>query len=92
MDIEQGDNCMHDYVRVYNGNDDQAPVIGTYCGVTVPPPITSQGSMMFVRFSSDLSLGKTGFRAVYTKSASCKLTYVIYSFGICYFEIQILSK
>ncbi|XP_033761795.1 cubilin-like [Pecten maximus] len=70
MDTEFYASCIHDYVSVYNGDDDDAPLIGTYCGSTVPAPITSLGSALFVRFVSDPSVQRTGFRAVYTKSSS----------------------
>ncbi|XP_069122184.1 cubilin-like [Argopecten irradians] len=70
MDTEFYSSCIHDYISVYNGNDDAAPLIGTYCGNTIPSPITSLGSAMFIRFASDQSVQATGFRAVYTKSSS----------------------
>ncbi|XP_021339749.1 cubilin-like, partial [Mizuhopecten yessoensis] len=70
MDTEFYASCIHDYVSVYNGNDEAAPLVGTYCGNTIPAPITSLGSAMFVRFASDGSVQRTGFRAVYTKSPS----------------------
>ncbi|KAL3836256.1 hypothetical protein ACJMK2_021695 [Sinanodonta woodiana] len=70
MDIEEVADCGHDYVTVMDGNDESAPLIGTYCGNVVPLPITSQGSALYVKFISDFSVQRTGFRAVYTKSAS----------------------
>ncbi|XP_050407117.2 cubilin, partial [Patella vulgata] len=71
MDVEQrGSGCNHDYLRVLDGNDVNSPEIGTYCGTTVPAPITSQGSAMFVVFISDGYSQSSGFRATYTKSAS----------------------
>lgn len=35
-------NCTLDLVRVRDGDDPDAPLIGTYCLSRVPPPITSQ--------------------------------------------------
>ncbi|KAK3106526.1 hypothetical protein FSP39_021900 [Pinctada imbricata] len=70
MDIENHDSCRHDSVTVYDGNNEGASVIGTYCGRTVPQPITTQGSAMFVTFVSDPSVQTSGFRATYTKSVS----------------------
>lgn len=70
MDTEFYSSCVHDYVAVYNGNDDDAPLIGQYCGTVIPTPLTSLGSAMFVTFISDPSVQKSGFRAVYTKSSS----------------------
>ena len=72
MNIEAQDTCSHDSVAVYDGNDDQAPLIGRYCGNTIPAPVSSQGSAMYVVFTSDASTHLTGFRATFTKSVSSK--------------------
>ena len=70
MDVEEHGECDHDYVIVYDGNDEFAPEVGRYCGTTVPSAITSQGSALFVQFVSDYSRLGTGFRATYSKSMS----------------------
>lgn len=70
MDIESTQSCNDDYVRVLSGNDADAPELGRYCGMTVPPPLTSTGSSLFVIFVSDSVAQKAGFRAVYTRSTS----------------------
>ncbi|XP_071787824.1 cubilin-like isoform X2 [Asterias amurensis] len=71
MDIEQSTTgCEHDYITLYEGNDDSAPVIDQYCGTSIPAPITSFGSALTVSFVSDSSLQLTGFRAVYSTSLS----------------------
>lgn len=63
-------NCSSSYVQVYNGDDDDGILRGTYCGTTAPGSITSTGSAMFVRFVSGPVSEGAGFRAVYTKSLS----------------------
>ncbi len=73
MDIENRGSCARDYVRVLDGNDADSPELGRYCGTTIPPPIRSQGSALFVIFISDVSIERTGFRATYTKSTSSEL-------------------
>lgn len=35
-------NCSMSFVRVQDGDDSDAPVIGNYCLTRVPSPITSQ--------------------------------------------------
>ena len=72
MDIEVLSNCSHDSVSVYNGDSIDAPLIGSYCGTRVPASITSFGSVLTVHFVSDSTLEQAGFRAIYTKSTSCK--------------------
>ncbi|XP_048237900.1 cubilin-like isoform X1 [Haliotis rufescens] len=80
MDVESRGSCSRDYVKVLDGNDANSPELGTYCGNTVPSPIQSQGSAMFVIFMSDASIQGTGFRATYTKSSSsCGGTYTAQS-------------
>jgi len=70
LDLENSNNCEHDHIKVYDGED----VIGTprmtLCGSTIPPPITSFGSTLTVRFVSDRSIERTGFQAFYTESSS----------------------
>ena len=70
MDLEVNDGCNRDYVQVLDGVDENAPLIGKFCGTTSPSPITSQGMALFVQFVSDPSFQATGFRATYTKSTS----------------------
>mgnify|MGYP002259910321 CR=1 FL=1 len=72
MDIEELNNCGYDYVEVLDGDNAMAPRAGKYCGTRVPPPIVSSGMALFVIFKSDASDERGGFRAVYTKSISCK--------------------
>ncbi|WAR06690.1 CUBN-like protein, partial [Mya arenaria] len=53
MDLELSNDCTKDYVLVQDGVDEQAPVIGQYCGEHSPTPVTSQGSALYVTFVSD---------------------------------------
>ena len=72
MDIEgeSGGNCSRDYIQVLDGNDEFSPVIGTFCGNTLPAQMTAIGASMVVRFVSDSTVQQRGFRAIYTKSTS----------------------
>ena len=49
-----------DTVTVYDGADDSGRVLGTFSGTDIPPPMTSTGSDMFVRFQTDT--GNYGFQ------------------------------
>ncbi len=47
-----------DYLRIYNGNNSSAPLIGSYSGNNIPPDITStatDGSLTFYWYSSNSS-------------------------------------
>ncbi|XP_078600494.1 blastula protease 10-like [Branchiostoma floridae x Branchiostoma japonicum] len=58
--------CVYDFVKVYDGADERAPLLGTYCGETNPPDLTSSGDQMFITFSSDSSRNETGFFIEYS--------------------------
>ena len=54
-----------DYVRVYDGDSISAPLIGEFSGSSLPAPITSSSTKLYVRFTSDGSSEYTGFNARY---------------------------
>jgi hypothetical protein len=60
-----GTDCPNDFIKIYDGKDEHAPVIGTFCGLgKFPYSIIGTGSDLFVEFVSSgagpLS-GNTGF-------------------------------
>ena len=54
-----------DYVSVYDGDSTSAPLIGRFSGSSLPAPITSSSTKLYVRFTSDSSLEYRGFNARY---------------------------
>ena len=54
-----------DYVRVYDGDSTSAPLIGQFSGSSLPAPITSSSTKLYVRFTSDGSSTYAGFTARY---------------------------
>ncbi|XP_078660091.1 procollagen C-endopeptidase enhancer 2-like [Branchiostoma floridae x Branchiostoma belcheri] len=67
FDVEAGGpSCFYDYVAVYDGADTSAPLIGKFCGNSIPAPMHSHGNALTVRFVTDNSVTETGFRLVYT--------------------------
>ena len=50
------------------GGDDEAPLIGRYCGNTLPSEHVSSGNEIYVRFKTDHSVSGTGFRIRYDLS------------------------
>lgn len=59
FNIEQG----YDYLYIYDGNNTSAPLIGTYTGNSLPNGgvISSSGSSITVRMTSDEIIQSTGF-------------------------------
>ncbi|XP_047455679.1 cubilin [Mugil cephalus] len=66
MNLENHGSCSFDYVEVRDGRTETDPLIGKYCGTTLPAPILSSSNRLWIRFKSDNSVARGGFRAVYT--------------------------
>ena len=54
-----------DYVSVYDGDSISAPLIGQFSGRSLPAPVTSSSTKLYVRFTSDGSRQYRGFAARY---------------------------
>lgn len=59
-------SCVYDGIEIHDGASVIAPLIGRYCGKTVPGTLFSTGSFLFVRMITDDSMAKKGFRARYS--------------------------
>ncbi|XP_026321881.1 tolloid-like protein 1 [Hyposmocoma kahamanoa] len=58
--------CEYDSVTVHSRlGADVLRRHGVFCGSALPPPVTSDGSVLRVQFTSDPSVHRTGFGAVY---------------------------
>ena len=65
FDVESSANCTRDYLEVYDGSSSSDPVIGTYCGNTIPDSITATsatGGLTFF-FHSNSSVNNPGWKA-----------------------------
>jgi len=61
-------DCEYDSVELRSGfadGDETGKVHGTFCGSTLPQPITSVGNKLRITFSTDNTVQKTGFSAVF---------------------------
>ena len=56
---------VHDNVYVYDGGSSSSPLIGKFNGKSLPGAITSSHNKLFVRFTTDGSVLKSGFAASY---------------------------
>jgi hypothetical protein len=63
FDIKEGD-----FVRVYNGGDATAPLIGEYNNAIPPPALVRSGNSMFIRFTTDSQEAGLGFQARWSNS------------------------
>lgn len=58
--------CEYDSVTVHSRlGDDVLRRHGAFCGTNLPPPVTSDGSVLRVQFTSDASVHRSGFAAAY---------------------------
>ncbi|KAG9331741.1 hypothetical protein JZ751_017274 [Albula glossodonta] len=69
LENNNGD-CSTDYVEILDGDNYNAPSVGTYCGSEVPHPVTSYGDALVVNFISNSAYSEKGFRATYAASTS----------------------
>jgi len=65
FNIEFCTSCCFDSVKVYDGADDSAPLIGLFCGGKLPEDLISSSNYLFVSFKSDAYVRKDGFRSTY---------------------------
>ncbi|KAJ3611231.1 hypothetical protein NHX12_021247, partial [Muraenolepis orangiensis] len=64
--------CSYDYVKLYNGPNTQAPLIGTFCGATPPPANSTTGSSLTLVFRSDSSVSLLGFQMMWEQYGCTK--------------------
>jgi hypothetical protein len=58
-----------DLVTVYDGPDTTSPVLGVYSGTTIPPPVSSTGNKMLIRFLPEGGTPAAGWSANYSTTA-----------------------
>ncbi|XP_040063015.1 uncharacterized protein LOC8040272 [Ixodes scapularis] len=66
FDIEAHDSCGFDYVKVFDGGDESAPLLNIFCGNQLPREITSSSDSLLLRFHTDQGTTKSGFVALYS--------------------------
>ncbi|KAM9861144.1 inactive serine protease PAMR1 [Aulostomus maculatus] len=69
LSLESDHLCRYDYVEVRDGNDLNSPVIGRFCGDTVPSLIKSSGNNMHILFISDGYNNFEGFVLTFQESS-----------------------
>jgi len=71
FDVEYDNSCDYDWLKIYNGSNTSAPLLGTWCGTDSPGTVqatNSAGSLTFV-FHSDYSVTKQGWKTVISCSS-----------------------
>ena len=55
----------YDSLTIYDGASNTSPIMGKYCGDSVPPSHVSSSNQILVHFQSDWSVAKSGFKMEY---------------------------
>jgi hypothetical protein len=72
FDLEDEPNCIYDWLKIYDGPDFTAPLLGMWCGSNSPGTLTStdaSGALTF-EFHSDEGLTATGWEAILSCTGS----------------------
>jgi len=68
LNFNRFDLAANDVVTIYDGPGSTSPVIGSFSGSSLPPPVHSTGPALFISFSSDGTFNANGFQADFTST------------------------
>ena len=74
FDVEYEENCDNDVAKVFDGPDNLAPQLGSFCGNELPDDVVSADNTVYVSFETDSSTKWDGFEIKYTAVDSGKNT------------------
>ncbi|KAI5643882.1 CUB domain-containing protein [Phthorimaea operculella] len=63
--LEYSTWCKYDYLKVYDGSNENSPLVGKFCGRSHPESYTSSTNQIFIIFRSDAIDAAEGFRFTY---------------------------
>ncbi|KAG9511404.1 Tolloid-like protein 1, partial [Fragariocoptes setiger] len=66
FDLEQHQECLFDYVSVYDGASDDDSALGKFCGTKKPLTLVSSFEQLTLLFKSDASNVRRGFNATHS--------------------------
>ena len=69
LQLETSQDCIYDYLEIYDGESDTANKLDKLCGSETPDTMESSGPQLFLRFHSDSSGEFKGFKLRYVKKA-----------------------
>ena len=58
-------------MTLYNGGSTTSPMLGKYCGYSIPPSHVSSNNEILIHFQSDSSVTYTGFQIEYNRIVQC---------------------
>lgn len=57
--------CDFDHLAAFDGASEEAPLLGSWCGHHLPPPITSRHNQLLLLLHTDRSTTRRGFSVAY---------------------------
>ncbi|CAH1793785.1 unnamed protein product [Owenia fusiformis] len=66
FELEPHQECAYDHIELYDGEDEEARSLGSYCGSSVPHAMSSSRNKMYMTFFSDASVQRKGFNAIHS--------------------------
>uniref|UniRef100_A0A8C2FV93 Metalloendopeptidase n=1 Tax=Cyprinus carpio TaxID=7962 RepID=A0A8C2FV93_CYPCA len=67
FETEKHDNCAYDYLELRDGDSENSPLLGRFCGYEKPDDIKSSSNQLWMKFVSDGFVTKAGFAANFFK-------------------------
>ncbi|KAF4532444.1 hypothetical protein B566_EDAN014449, partial [Ephemera danica] len=61
FELEADNNCQFDFLEIRNGGSALSPLIGQFCGNSIPRTITSFSQSLYLLFHTDSSVNRKGF-------------------------------
>ncbi|XP_014254813.1 cubilin-like [Cimex lectularius] len=70
FDVEFSHGCNRDYLEIRNGGTETSPVIGRFCGKTIPREIISHSNKLYLSFISDKTVGGNGLKILWDEGST----------------------
>lgn len=76
--MEQQVHCANFRLfQIYDGMTMDDPLIGRYCGTTIPAEFVSTSNVLYVQFHTDSTIAGAGFNASFVQQdGSCTFHYI----------------
>ena len=82
----------YDSLTIYDGGSSTSPMMGKYCGDSIPPSHVSSSNEVLIRFESDGSVTEAGFQMEYNpignthqfKTTLNTMRIIIQNFGVLF--------
>ena len=101
FNLEASNSCQNDYVLIRNGHAPDSPILGRYCGSSLPSPIVASNNIVSVQFVTNSINQLSGFLLNYTQFVrgmivlNCVLNtrcFIIEELRICFEMADVMNK